>query len=210
MGLNIDLADGEIITAIAADSEGAESDEVTCKPGNKAPEISLECEMTENPTEYLFTATVSDPDDDPTTVTWFLNGTEITGAEDLILTIVLGPGDVVSAVATDQYDAVSAADTCVPGNQAPEVNLVCEPTATPGRYRYIVTGTDPDGEAPGALRERVLAFAAEQREHKHRDIALVTHAGVIKVLVGHVEGLADKDWLALSVGFGSLTRLSID
>ena len=51
---------------------------------------------------------------------------------------------------------------------------------------------------------------AEQREHKHRDIALVTHAGVIKVLVGHVEGLADKDWLALSVGFGSLTRLSID
>jgi alpha-ribazole phosphatase len=65
--------------------------------------------------------------------------------------------------------------------------------------------TPPGGESVAALRARVLGFAASLKD----DAALVTHAGVLRVLVGHWRQLPVADWSRLEFAFGELVCLDI-
>ncbi|MDR2507130.1 MAG: alpha-ribazole phosphatase family protein, partial [Candidatus Accumulibacter sp.] len=62
--------------------------------------------------------------------------------------------------------------------------------------------TPPGGESVARMRERVIAFAKSLRSES---AALVTHAGVLRTLVGHWRGLSCDEWMKLDFEFGSLT-----
>lgn len=65
----------------------------------------------------------------------------------------------------------------------------------------------PGGESPRQLQARVLDFVAGLTGPA---AALVTHAGVIRVLVAHREGLPPERWCELQFAYGSRTLLDID
>lgn len=81
------------------------------------------------------------------------------------------------------------------------------------------TGADDDhrpGESVAALRARVLACAAEFGVPTSAadsaivgsgDLAIVSHAGVMRVLLGHWLGLPLAEWSTLKLDFGTLTRV---
>ena len=64
----------------------------------------------------------------------------------------------------------------------------------------------PGGESVAALRARVLDFAATLKD----DAALVTHAGVMRVLAGHWRRLPTADWFTLAFGFGEMACFEQD
>lgn len=63
----------------------------------------------------------------------------------------------------------------------------------------------PGGESVAQMRERVLAFMDEQRQHEA--IAIVSHAGIMKILVGQAQQLPDRAWIALRFDYGGLHTL---
>ena len=66
----------------------------------------------------------------------------------------------------------------------------------------------PDGESVGQLQQRVHSFIAETRREGTERAVLVTHAGVIKVIVGHARGLPAKEWMALRFDYESVIRVT--
>lgn len=64
--------------------------------------------------------------------------------------------------------------------------------------------TPPGGESPRQLQQRALAFVADLREP---EAVIVTHAGVIRVLLAAWQGLPASRWTELSFAYGSCTRL---
>lgn len=80
------------------------------------------------------------------------------------------------------------------------------------------TGADGEhrlGESVATLRARALAGAAGcggpaaggSATAGVSDLAIVTHAGVIRVLLGHWLGLPLAEWSTLKLDFGTLTRV---
>ena len=67
--------------------------------------------------------------------------------------------------------------------------------------------TPPGGESVAALQRRAVEFASTL-EHSH--VAIVTHAGVMRALVGHWRKLPVAEWSRLSFEFGTLTHLEVD
>lgn len=67
--------------------------------------------------------------------------------------------------------------------------------------------TPPGGESVAALQRRALDFAASLEQS---DVAIVTHAGVMRALVGHWRGLPVAEWSQLTFEFGGLVRLGIE
>ena len=65
----------------------------------------------------------------------------------------------------------------------------------------------PQGESVAELQERVLHFVEEARHAGVESAALVTHAGVIKVIVGQVQGLPAKKWMRLAFDYESVVRV---
>lgn len=66
----------------------------------------------------------------------------------------------------------------------------------------------PDGESYIELRRRAIAALDHiARRHPGRRVAVVTHAGVITQLVGHIEGVRPARWSAFRVGHASTTEL---
>ena len=63
----------------------------------------------------------------------------------------------------------------------------------------------PGGESVAALQARALDFAASLE----RDAAIVTHAGVMRALVGHGQQLPAADWSRLEFAFGELVYLDV-
>ncbi|MCF8178735.1 MAG: alpha-ribazole phosphatase family protein [Sulfuritalea sp.] len=61
--------------------------------------------------------------------------------------------------------------------------------------------TPPQGESVGQLQQRVLHFVQEIRDQGVERAVLVTHAGVMKVLVGQERGLPTGAWMALSFAY---------
>jgi len=61
----------------------------------------------------------------------------------------------------------------------------------------------PGGESVGALQARVTAFLAERGE----DFAVVTHAGVMRIVAAQLHGLAEQSWFKLEFGYGELRLL---
>ncbi|MDR2613735.1 MAG: histidine phosphatase family protein [Candidatus Accumulibacter sp.] len=69
----------------------------------------------------------------------------------------------------------------------------------------VLNFAPPGGESVAALRARALDFAASLED----DAALVTHAGVMRVLAGHWRHLPTADWLRLEFGFGEMVRFDL-
>ncbi len=64
--------------------------------------------------------------------------------------------------------------------------------------------TPPGGESVASLQQRALSLAAELRLPR---VALVTHAGIMRALVGHWRRLPPETWTRLDFAYGSLTAI---
>jgi len=67
----------------------------------------------------------------------------------------------------------------------------------------------PRGESAGELQRRVHDFVAEARESGIERATLVTHAGVMKVIVGHAQGLSARKWMSLSFEYESVVSVEL-
>jgi len=65
----------------------------------------------------------------------------------------------------------------------------------------------PGGESPATLQTRVVDCVRSLRGDR---VALVTHAGAIRALLGYWLQLPIGDWSQLPLAFGSITLLEID
>jgi alpha-ribazole phosphatase len=63
----------------------------------------------------------------------------------------------------------------------------------------------PDGESFSAFIARVQrALADLQQKHEHGDVALVTHGGVCRAIIGTALELPPRNWLRLAQDYGCL------
>ncbi|MDK9716227.1 MAG: alpha-ribazole phosphatase [Sulfuritalea sp.] len=67
----------------------------------------------------------------------------------------------------------------------------------------------PGGESVAQLQARVQDFVMELRREGLEHAALVTHAGVLKVIVGHSRQLPAREWMALKFEYESVICVSI-
>lgn len=67
----------------------------------------------------------------------------------------------------------------------------------------------PGGETVAELQQRVQDFIAEAQGDGHERVALVTHAGVIKVAVGMARGLPAGKWMRLAFEYESVICLEL-
>lgn len=64
----------------------------------------------------------------------------------------------------------------------------------------------PGGESPRQVQQRALAFLADLQVP---EAVIVTHAGVIRMLLAHWRGLPPERWSELVFAYGSCTRLHV-
>ncbi len=62
----------------------------------------------------------------------------------------------------------------------------------------------PGGESVAQMQQRVLQFVAEKRSSQTQQLALVTHGGVMKILMGEAQHLPVEEWMALHFDYGAL------
>ena len=67
----------------------------------------------------------------------------------------------------------------------------------------------PEGESVGQLQERVRDFVRELKDEGVGRAVLVTHAGILKVIVGHSRQLPAKEWMALKFDYESVVCVTI-
>jgi len=72
-----------------------------------------------------------------------------------------------------------------------------------------LTYAPPGGESVGVLRERVTAFLVEHIGADGEDLAVVTHAGVMRILAAQLQGLDLETWFKLRFGYGELSLLDV-
>lgn len=65
----------------------------------------------------------------------------------------------------------------------------------------------PGGESVAMLRRRVAEFMVERQAEGCAALILVTHAGVMKVLSGMAQGLAEEEWMNLQFDYGEVLPL---
>ncbi len=65
----------------------------------------------------------------------------------------------------------------------------------------------PGGESVASLQRRAIDFAASLDVPR---VALVTHAGIMRALLGHWRQLPVEDWTQLKFDFGSMTEIEIE
>ena len=70
--------------------------------------------------------------------------------------------------------------------------------------------TPPDGESLIAFETRILAALGRlHAQHAGRHLLLVTHGGVMRLLLARARGLPRSDLLQVEVGHGALHRLRV-
>ncbi|MFJ2985626.1 MULTISPECIES: alpha-ribazole phosphatase family protein [unclassified Pseudomonas] len=70
--------------------------------------------------------------------------------------------------------------------------------------------TPPGGEPVSAFAERVLAAVARlHRQHAGKRVLLVTHGGVMRLLLARARGLPREQLLQVEVGHGALMRVRL-
>lgn len=67
----------------------------------------------------------------------------------------------------------------------------------------------PQGESVGELQRRVHSFLDEARQLCLESAVLVTHAGVMKVIVGRAQGLPARRWMVLGFDYESVVRVTL-
>jgi len=74
----------------------------------------------------------------------------------------------------------------------------------------VLNFTPPGGESVADLQRRVIDFAGEiKATFSGTSAALITHAGVIRALLGHWRALPLAEWTQLECDFGSVTQIEI-
>jgi alpha-ribazole phosphatase len=80
-----------------------------------------------------------------------------------------------------------------------------------------MTYVPPGGESVASVQARVAAFLRErcapqrpeQGRRQGQDFAVVTHAGVMRVMVGKLLGLDEASWFKLRFDYGELTHIQV-
>ncbi len=67
----------------------------------------------------------------------------------------------------------------------------------------------PHGESVAALQARVADFVIDLRRTEVPDAVLVTHGGVMKVIVGQARGLPAQQWMALAFAHEAVIRVTL-
>ena len=67
--------------------------------------------------------------------------------------------------------------------------------------------TPPDGESVAALQARAIDFAAGLKGPR---LAVVSHAGILRALLGHWQKLPLATWTQLKFDFGSLHEIEVN
>lgn len=94
-----------------------------------------------------FTAEATDPENDPMTYAWSLNGAPIAGATASSATVALQPGDRLSVSVSDGVGAAVSADANCRGDNPPTVTVSCPAELRLGESnRFQAAGVDPDGD----------------------------------------------------------------
>ena len=70
----------------------------------------------------------------------------------------------------------------------------------------VLNFTPPGGESVACLQGRAIDFAASLEGPR---IALVTHAGIMRALLGHWLKLPLEEWTQLQFDFGSMTEITV-
>ena len=73
----------------------------------------------------------------------------------------------------------------------------------------VLDFTPPGGESVANLQRRAIDFAASLDIINTPRVALITHAGIIRALIGHWQQLPVADWTQLKFDFGSVTEIEI-
>lgn len=68
----------------------------------------------------------------------------------------------------------------------------------------------PGGESAAALEKRVLDFLADLAAAKIESAALVTHAGVMKVITGHARHLSHNEWMKLAFAWSEMVTVDFE
>lgn len=67
----------------------------------------------------------------------------------------------------------------------------------------------PNGETMLQMEYRVLSFLKEVLLQPFRQVGIVTHGGVIRIILAHYRQIALKDSFSLKVGMGEVFRLVV-
>lgn len=74
-------------------------------------------------------------------------------------------------------------------------------------HDYVNTAP-PQGESLASMQQRVLELLAElKNQHPMGKVLLITHAGVIRIIVSHIMNIPLSDMFSIKVGFGELKKI---
>ena len=75
-------------------------------------------------------------------------------------------------------------------------------------YNDFVNTTTLNGESYQDLQNRVLDFYKDLLEEGHSSVAIITHSGVIRSLLAHINNIALKDsFEGINIGYGEVIRV---
>ncbi|MBB6270352.1 alpha-ribazole phosphatase [Pedobacter cryoconitis] len=73
----------------------------------------------------------------------------------------------------------------------------------------FVNGAPPNGETMLEMQKRVLLFLEELLKQPYKNVGIVTHGGVIRIILAHYNQITLKDSFALKIGMAEVFKLSI-
>ncbi len=94
--------------------------------------------------------------------------------------------------------------------QPPSAIMLQDPTILARWWRDPASLTPPEGEAFTAFRGRVLAdWRRLLKEQQGKTVLLVTHPGVVRVLITHALGMSTQQFFAIQVESATFSRISV-
>ncbi|WP_394750626.1 alpha-ribazole phosphatase [Spongiimicrobium salis] len=85
-------------------------------------------------------------------------------------------------------------------------NAIPPTEINPWMENFVETSV-PEGESYLQLQERVIDFFRELQEEKPKKAIVITHAGVIRALVAHLQQIPLKDSFSIQLNYGHVLRL---
>ncbi|QNK63753.1 alpha-ribazole phosphatase [Pedobacter sp. PAMC26386] len=73
----------------------------------------------------------------------------------------------------------------------------------------FVNQAPPNGETMLEMQQRVMSFLDEILAQSYQNAAIITHGGVIRIILAHYRGIALKDSFMLKIEMGEVFKLSI-
>ena len=85
-----------------------------------------------------------------------------------------------------------------------------ERTAFDAWVADILNFAPPGGECAAEMLARVLAFVEDLHSAGSRHAAVVTHGGVLRVLIAHWLGIPPRRWPGLVFDFGGISKVELE